>query len=149
MTALFPELIHQLTHGAVLEAELFRHLLLRTARHENGAQRFVASMIQLGGLREKLAATGVVHDRCSLEMSVGFTVQTKTNRKAKTAASRRKSSTNRPKMQNSCFRDENLNQRFAFCRPENQLTLAAKNAGKTRTGELKISVDFRVAEIGV
>src|SRR4029077_7621586 len=118
MTALSPELINQLTHGAVLEAELFRNLLLRTACYENGAQRFVASMIRLGGLREKLEATGVVHDRCSLEMSVGFIRQTKTNRKAKTVASRRKSSTNRPKMQNSSFGVENLSQRFAFCRPE-------------------------------
>jgi hypothetical protein len=73
MAAVFPELIHQLTHRAVLESKLLRDLLLRVARDEHGTQRFVAAMIRLGGLRKKLAATGVVHDRCSLEMSVGIT----------------------------------------------------------------------------
>src|SRR5206468_2187433 len=89
---------------------------------------------------EKLAATGVVHDRCSLEMSVGFAEQTKADRKAKTPAGRRILSENWPKMRNSAASARNLIRCFPNCQAENRLTLPAKNAGKTGTAGLEMSV---------
>jgi hypothetical protein len=99
-TTVCPELIDQLANRARLETELIGHLLVGLASDENGAQRFVPAVIGLGGLSEEFAAAGVVHDRCSWEKSVGFAGQTKANRKDKTPARRRDSSTNRPKTRN-------------------------------------------------
>jgi hypothetical protein len=64
---LLPELMHQLPQGIVRVAEPIGDFLLRMSFHKDGAQRFVLSVIRLGGLGKELPATAVIHDQTSLE----------------------------------------------------------------------------------
>ena len=82
------ELVQQLSQGAVREAELLGDFRLCSAFHKHGAQCLVTAVIRLGGLGEELPAAGVVHDQCSLEMSVDFAGQTKADDKVKTPTER-------------------------------------------------------------
>jgi hypothetical protein len=66
------EFIDQLPQGAVAVAELLGDLLLRTAVEEYGAEGLITAVIRLGGPGEELPVRGVVHNRCSLGLSVDF-----------------------------------------------------------------------------
>ena len=88
---MLPELVNQLSHRAVLETEPLGDFRLRTPLNKHGAQRLVTTVIRMGGLGEELPTAGVIHDQCSLEMSVGFAGQTKEDGKVKLSGGRCKS----------------------------------------------------------
>jgi hypothetical protein len=64
------ELINELPKGAVPVAEVLGDLLLRSPVKEDGTQRLVTAVIRMPGLGEELPVGGVVHDGCSLGLSV-------------------------------------------------------------------------------
>jgi hypothetical protein len=70
--AVSSKLVLQLPQGAIGQAKLCSDLLGRAAVDEHRAERFVPAVTRIGWLSEKRAATGVVHDVYSLEMSVVF-----------------------------------------------------------------------------
>jgi hypothetical protein len=66
------ELINQLPERAVLVAEVLGDFLLRAAVEEHGTEGLVAAVMRMRGLGEELPVRGVVHNRCSLGLSVVF-----------------------------------------------------------------------------
>jgi hypothetical protein len=64
------KLVNQLPERAVAVAEVFGDFLLRAPVEEHGTHRLVAAVIRMRGLGKELPVRGVVHNRCSLGLSV-------------------------------------------------------------------------------
>jgi hypothetical protein len=143
----------QLPQRAVGQAELLSDLLGLAAFDEHGAQRFVAAVIGIGWLREERPARGIIHDVCSLEMSIGFwrraggnAIGTGRPGDAQTASNRVKSDSGRWVRHAQGPRPASAHKPSGT---ENRLTTGAKNTGKTGQNRLKVSVDLVATEIGV
>jgi hypothetical protein len=76
------ELVDQLPQRASGKAELLGNVFWRASFDKHGAERFVAAVIRIGRSSEKVLARGVIHDRNSTKMSVGFWGRTGLNRKS-------------------------------------------------------------------
>src|SRR5580704_12924007 len=97
MSAVLSELVDQLPQGAAGQAELLGTVFWRTSFDKHGAERFVAAVIRIGRSSEKVLARGVIHDRNSTKMSVGFWGRTGLNRKSARRHRREKFPPNRVK----------------------------------------------------
>jgi hypothetical protein len=67
LLVLLPKSTNELPQRIVRVAEEIGDFLLRMPFHEDGAQRFVLTVVRLGRLGKELPATNVIHDQVSLK----------------------------------------------------------------------------------